>query len=259
MSGPLEIIILGSGTSTGVPVAGCRCSVCVSDHPRNHRTRCSILISYGGRNILIDSATDLRQQVLREGVGRIDAVLYTHAHADHLHGIDDLRPFSAASPSPIPLFGDAETLSRIRTSFDYIFSDEVDPGYRPNLQPREISAAFDLFGLRVEPVPLVHGKGGSLGYRLGPFAYLTDCSAIPPSSAERLQNLEALVIDGLRFAPHSTHFNIPQAIEAAKQLGAKRTFLTHLSHDVDYPRHSPGLPPGVAFAYDGLRLHLQHC
>lgn len=255
MTGMLEVTILGSGTSTGVPMAGCRCAVCTSDAPENRRTRCSVLLSHEGRHVLVDTSTDLRQQALREGIDRIDAVLYTHAHADHLHGIDDLRPFNR-STAPIPLYGDPATLQRVRQTFDYIFSDEIDPGYRPRLETRPVTGPFELFGLRIDPIPLRHGQGNSLGYRIGPFAYLTDCSAIPPSSAERLKGLEVLVIDGLRFTPHATHFNIPQAIAAAESLGARRTLLTHLSHDVDHPRHSAGLPPGVEFAFDGQRLRL---
>ncbi len=255
----LDVVILGSGTSTGVPVLGCRCRVCTSPNPRNHRTRCSALVRFGERAILIDTATDLRQQALREKVRGIDAVLYTHTHADHLHGIDDLRTFSNHASEPIPIYGDGATLGRIASSFGYIFSDDPEQGYRPKLERRLIDPAhapFDLFGLTVEPIPLTHGRGASLGYRIGPFAYLTDCNAIPPASAARLRGLDALVIDALRFAPHATHFNIDGAIAAARALGARRTFLTHLSHDVDYGRHASQLPDGIAFAYDGLRLRV---
>lgn len=250
----LEVTILGSGTSTGVPVAGCRCEVCTSGNPRNDRSRCSVLLTHEGHNILVDTSTDLRLQALREGIDRIDAVLYTHAHADHLHGIDDLRPYNLNSKAPIPIYGDPATLQRVRQTFDYIFSDETGTGYRPRLETHPVTGPFDLFGLRIEPIPLRHGRGNSLGYRVGPFAYLTDCNAIPPASAERLDGVEVLVIDGLRFTPHDTHFNIPQAVAAGEALGARRTLLTHLSHDVDYGRHSEGLPPGAEFAYDGQRL-----
>lgn len=250
----LEVTILGSGTSTGVPVAGCRCAVCTSADPRNNRTRCSVLLRWRERSILVDTSTDLRLQALREGIDRIDAVLYTHAHADHLHGIDDLRPFNLNSRAPIPIYGNPATLQRVRQTFDYIFSDEGGNGYRPRLETHPVTAPFDLFGLRIGPVPLRHGRGSSLGYRIGPFAYLTDCNAIPPASAGELQGVEVLVIDALRFTPHDTHFNIPQAIAAGRSLGARRILLTHLSHDVDYGRHSEELPPGAEFAYDGQRL-----
>ncbi|MBE0598533.1 MAG: MBL fold metallo-hydrolase [Desulfuromonadales bacterium] len=252
----MQVTILGSGTSTGVPQAGCRCPVCTSDLPRNARTRCSILVSFAGRNLLIDTATDLRQQVLREKISRIDAVLYTHTHADHLHGIDDLRPFNLVARGAIPVFGSRESIQVIRRVFAYIFDEAPDPGYRPNLTTFPVVGPFSLFGLPVLPIPLRHGRGHSLGYRLGPLAYLTDCSAIPPESEPLLQGLELLIIDGLRFTPHATHFNIPQALAAAARLAPRRTLLTHLSHEVDHDRHSADLPPGIEFAYDGQQLSL---
>lgn len=252
--GELKVVILGSGTSTGVPVPGCSCDVCLSPSPRNSRTRCSILISWGGRNILVDTSTDLRQQVLREKIGHIDAVLFTHTHADHVNGIDDLRPFNMTSGEAIPIFGSAETLAVIRRNFGYIFDENPGPGYRPRLIAREVDGPFSLFGLTVDPLPLLHGEGRSLGYRFGPFAYLTDCSEIPAASERRLHNLEALLIDGLRFRPHTTHFNVPQALAAAARVKPRRTLITHLSHDVDHDRHSPILPAGAEFAFDGQRL-----
>jgi phosphoribosyl 1,2-cyclic phosphate phosphodiesterase len=254
--GAMTVTILGSGTSTGVPVPGCSCSVCTSEDPQNARTRCSVLLSSGGKNILIDTATDLRQQVLREKVSHIDAVLYTHTHADHIHGIDDLRSFNMVSGQAIPIFGSPETLAVIRRNFGYIFDDELEPGYRPRLETREIDGPFDLFGLRVEPLNLQHGSGFSLGYRVGSFAYLVDCNAIPVETLPRLRNIETLVIDALRFRPHTTHFNIAQALEVADRLGARRTFLTHLSHDVDHARDAALLPPGVELAYDGQRIEV---
>lgn len=256
MSAELEVTILGSGTSTGVPVIGCDCPVCSSGLAQNQRTRCSALLSWEGRQILIDTATDLRQQALREKLTRVDAVLYTHTHADHLHGIDDLRTFNPRDGGSIPIYGSAATLAAIGRNFHYIFSAGLDPGYRPRLEPREIAGPFELFGLPIEPIPLRHGQGETLGFRIGPFAYLTDVSAIPPASELRLQGLELLVLDGLRFSPHNTHFNVPQALAVAKRLRVPRTVLTHLSHEIDHLRHGAELPPGVEFAYDGQRLGL---
>ncbi|WP_305043523.1 GPMC system MBL fold metallohydrolase [Geoalkalibacter sp.] len=250
----LDVIVLGSGTSTGVPTLGCSCAVCTSQTPENQRTRCSLLLSSGGRNILIDSATDLRQQALREGIGHLDAVLYTHTHADHVNGIDDLRAFNMHSGQAIPIYGDAPSIAGIQRVFAYIFDEELEPGYRPRLEPRVIGGPFELFGLPIQPVPLHHGSGGSLGFRIGPFAYLTDCSAIPETSLPLLRDLHTVIIDGLRFRPHSTHFNIPQAIQAMRDLHVKRIILTHLSHDIDHHRHGAALPPGAEFAYDGQRL-----
>lgn len=254
--GVLTVTILGSGTSTGVPVPGCSCAVCTSDDPQNVRTRCSVLLSSGGKNILIDTATDLRQQVLREKIAHIDAVFFTHTHADHIHGIDDLRAFNMVSGQAIPIFGSAATLAVIRQNFGYIFDPELEPGYRPRLEIRQIDGPFELFGMSIVPLPLQHGSGTSLGYRIGSFAYLVDCSAIPEESLSRLQNIETLVIDALRFRPHTSHFNIEQALDVARRLSVRQTFLTHLSHDVDHATHAAQLPPGVAFAYDGQRIEV---
>lgn len=256
MSGTLEVCILGSGTSTGVPVIGCGCEVCRSPLPQNQRTRCSALLSWQGRQILIDTATDLRQQALREQLTRVDAVLYTHTHADHLHGIDDLRTLNPVDGSFIPIYGSVETLEAIGRNFHYIFNAGPDPGYRPRLERRPITGPFELFGLPVQPIPLLHGSGETLGFRIGPFAYLTDVSAIPEDSEALLQGLGLLVLDGLRFSAHTTHFNVAQAVAVAQRLRVPRTLLTHLSHEIDHQRHGAGLPPGVEFAYDGLRLRI---
>jgi phosphoribosyl 1,2-cyclic phosphate phosphodiesterase len=254
MSTELHVVILGTGTSTGVPVPGCSCPVCSSHLPQNQRTRCSALLSWGGRNVLIDTATDLRQQVLREKISRIDAVLFTHTHADHVHGIDDLRPFNRRGQGPIPLYGAAADLATLRRAFSYIFHSEGHAGYRPRLELREIHAPFELFGRTVQPVPLRHGRDASLGYRIGPFAYLTDCNEIPESSACLLRDLEVLVIDALRLTPHDTHFNLSQALQQVERLRPRRTLLTHLSHEIDHDGHRQLLPAGVEFAYDGQRI-----
>ena len=254
----LKITILGSGTSTGIPVVGCRCPVCLSQHPRNQRTRCSALISYNGHNILIDTATDLRLQALREDIRHIDAVFYTHSHADHLHGIDDLRGFNLSSKKAIPLYGSQQTLNRIRTSFSYIFDKSEPATYIPQLTLHPIEATVELFGLSIQPIAMKHGLMPTFGYRCGPLAYLTDCNAIMPSSMNLLHNLELLILDGLRFTPHSTHFNIPQAIEVARQIGAKQTLLTHLSHEVDHQLHDQELPAGINLAYDGQQFSFLH-
>jgi len=250
----LKLTILGSGTSTGVPVLGCHCAVCTSDDPRNNRTRCSVLLEWGGYKILVDTATDFRLQALREKIEQVDAVLFTHAHADHVHGIDDLRTFTLRSGKAIPIYASSGVINRIEGLFSYIFSDTDAPGYRPRLEVNAVDTPFPLFGQTVTPVPLLHGPGESQGYRVGNLAYLVDCSAIPESSWASLQNLDVLVIDALRFREHASHFNISQAIEVAEKLQAKRTLLTHLTHDIDYPRHAAGLPEGVEFAYDGLTL-----
>ncbi len=252
----LKITVLGSGTSTGVPVIGCRCAVCLSNHPCNQRTRCSALLSYGKYNILIDTSTDLRQQALREDIRHINAVFYTHSHADHVHGIDDLRGFNLRSKVPIPLYGSNQTLATIRKSFSYIFDKSVPYSYIPRLELHPIDQPIELFGLEITPIPMLHGRMETFGYRCGPFAYLTDCNAIPPSSLALLENLELLILDGLRFTPHNTHFNIPQAIDMAQKINAKLTLLTHLSHEVDHPVHDQELPKGINLAHDGQQFTL---
>lgn len=252
----LTITILGSGGSPGVPMPGCDCEVCNSTDPHDQRTRCSALLSYAGHNLLIDMATDLRQQALRENLRKIDAVLLTHTHADHLHGIDDLRPFNRHIEGPIPIFASAVDAAHLQRVFPYIFTDDIQEGYRPQLETRIFSGPFSLYGQQIVPVPLQHGRGASYGFRLGPFAYLTDCSAIPDTSCELLAGVTTLVIDGLRIRPHITHFNVTEAVAAAKRIGAEKTWLTHLNHEIFHERHGRQLPPGFAFAYDGLKIQL---
>lgn len=251
----MKITILGSGTSTGVPMVGCGCPGCSSDDPKDKRTRASLLICHDGRSILVDAATDLRFQALREGIGRIDAVLFTHPHADHVNGIDDLRGFHFLHRDIIPCYGSRDTLATLEAGFRYIFHEHEGSGYTPLLQPVEVDGPFGLFGLDVVPVPLMHGRTAALGYRIGSFAYLTDCSAIPEQSLPLLEGLELLVIDGLRWNPHPFHFNIEAAIAATRPLGPARTVLTHLTHDVLFA-DGGRLPPGYEFAWDGMTFDI---
>lgn len=252
----LRITMLGSGTSTGVPVIGCDCRVCSSSNPRNRRLRCSVLLELGSRVVLVDTSTDFRQQALRYGLQRLDAVLFTHAHADHVCGLDDVRPFNFRQGEAIPCYGSAVTLERIRQMFAYVFEPEGEGGGKPQLELREVRGPFTLFGHRVVPVPLRHGSLEVFGYRLGPFAYLTDCHAIPEASFALLAGVEVVILDALRYRPHPTHFNIDQALAAAARIGARETYFTHLTHEVDHDAPEVPLPPGVAFGYDGLQLHL---
>jgi len=234
-----------------VPMVGCACPVCSSDDRRDKRTRASLLIRHNGKNILVDTSTDLRRQALREQIPRIDAVLFTHSHADHINGIDDLRGFHFLHKEIIPSFASHTTFARLKKGFSYIFEEIEGSGYTPLLHPTEVSAPFDLFGLTIIPVPLEHGRTSSLGFRVGSFAYLTDCSAIPDSSLPLLKGLELLVIDGLRWTKHPFHFDIETAIEVAKALNARRIVLTHLTHEVAYADRNR-LPAGVEFAFDGM-------
>lgn len=249
-----SLLILGSGTSTGVPMIGCHCPVCRSDDPRNQRSRCSALIRCAGQHILIDTAPDLRFQALREGLQEIDAVLYTHTHADHVHGIDDLRAFNLRNQPSIPLYGSPECLRTLRQNFRYIFIPRADGGFRPRLRLEPITGPFTIGAVPIIPLPIEHGFDQVLGYRIGNIAYLTDCNRIPAATVAALSGIETLVIDGLRFSPHPTHFTIPEAIAFAQSLAIKRTILTHLTHDVDARQHGAALPRGVEFAYDGQVL-----
>lgn len=250
----MRIIVLGCGTSTGVPVIGCHCAVCASTDPRNKRTRSSALVQTGGKNLLIDTSTDLRAQSLANGIERIDAVLFTHPHADHIHGIDDLRSFNLHQEGPIPCYGNAFTIDRIKVMFDYIFRKDGRDGWKPNLTTSVVDSAFDVFGIKIIPVEIFHGEASIFGYRIGKFAYLTDCSSIPAETIEMLKGVEVIIIGALRYKPHPTHFSVQQAIEASKAIGAKRTILTHLSHGLDYTADAPG--EGVELACDGLTIDI---
>jgi phosphoribosyl 1,2-cyclic phosphate phosphodiesterase len=249
----MKITILGCGTSTGVPIVGCRCPVCSSPDPRDNRTRASIFVETGGNNILIDTSTDLRRQALRENISRIDAVFYTHSHADHVNGIDDLRGFHFINRKVVPCFGGQPTLDDLNRIYRYIFTGAEEDGYPQLLEPHVICDPFHLFGLRIVPVPLLHGTMPCMGYRIDDVAYLTDCSVIPDSSIAMLQGLDILIIDGLRYLPHTTHFNIEKALEVIQLLSPRRAVLTHLTHDVAYAEREK-LPDGVDFAFDGMIL-----
>jgi phosphoribosyl 1,2-cyclic phosphate phosphodiesterase len=251
----MKITILGCGTSTGVPMVGCSCPVCTSDNLRDRRTRASLLLNYDRHSVLIDTSTDFRAQALRQQLRRIDAVLFTHSHADHVNGIDDLRGFHFLHKEIIPCYGSRETLETLQSCFSYIFNEYPGSGYTPLLAPHEVSDPFELFGQTITPITLLHGKMVTFGYRIGNCAYLTDCSAIPEPSEALLQNLELLIIDGLRWTEHPFHFNIPGAIAAAGRLRASRTVLTHLTHEVAYAE-AGALPPGVEYAFDGMEFDL---
>jgi len=251
----MKITILGSGTSTGIPMVGCHCQVCESTDQHDKRTRASILVECGGQRILVDTSTDLRSQMLREAVPQIDAVLLTHTHADHIHGIDDLRGFHFIHRRVIPCYGSPETMARVTASFAYIFEGLSSEGYSPLMTPFTLEAPIKLFGCTVQPVPIYHGSLKATGYRFDNAAYLTDCSEITEASLKLLQGLDLLIIDALRYSPHPNHFNIEGALQVVRQLRPHRTLLTHLTHEV---HHSDGarLPEGVEFAYDGLTVEL---
>jgi phosphoribosyl 1,2-cyclic phosphate phosphodiesterase len=250
----LRVTMLGSGTSTGVPVIACTCAVCTSDEPRNRRWRPGLKIETGRGVLLVDTSTDLREQALRFGLERVDGVLFTHAHADHIFGLDDVRIFNFRQQAAIPCYGSAETLAAIRRIFAYAFEATQAGGGKPQLDLIEVREPFQVLGQAVVPVPVWHGEMEVFGYRFGSFAYVTDCNLIPESSLRLLEGVETLILDALRYRPHSTHFSIQEAVEAAARIGASRTVLTHLSHEVDYAAPQFPLPEGVELGYDGLVL-----
>lgn len=254
----MKIRILGSGTSHGVPVIGCGCRVCRSTDPRDARTRASILVEWDQARILVDAGPEFRIQALRAGIDRLDAVLITHAHADHIHGMDDLR--SLCSKAALPVYGNRAAIEEFAARFDYVFRATQAGGGKPQFAPQAVAGPFAAGGRTVVPVPVKHGGLDILGYRLGDFAYLTDTSAIPEGSFALLAGVRDLLIDGLRFRPHSTHFSIDQAVEAARRIGASRAWITHLCHDASHAeleeylrvRSRPGA--AIAPAWDGLEI-----
>jgi len=252
----MRVTMLGSGTSTGVPVIGCTCSVCTSDNPRNKRWRAGLRLELERGVALVDTPTDFRAQALRYGVHRVDAVLFTHAHADHVFGLDDLRIFNFRQRTAIRCYASAPTLAMLRRYFAYAFEDGQEGGGKPVLDLVEVREPFDLLGRRIVPVPVWHGELEVYGYRLGDFAYVTDCSRIPEESFRLLEGVRILVLGALRYRPHPTHFTVEEAIQAAARIGAERTFLTHLTHDIDHDAPAVRFPPGVAFGYDGLTLEV---
>jgi phosphoribosyl 1,2-cyclic phosphate phosphodiesterase len=252
-----RVVILGSGTSHGIPMIGCTCPVCTSPDPRDKRTRTSALVETAGRSFLIDTSPELRIQCLACGISRVDAVLYTHSHADHIVGLDDLRRFNSLQQSVLRCYGDASTLRSLRHMFSYAFREMPDyPSSKPHLEAVEIDGPFDVLGVPIVPIPLFHGRLPILGFRLGPVGYCTDCSAIPDESLDLLKGLRVLILDGLRRRPHPTHFNLDQAVEMASQIGAERTFFTHIAHELPHAATNAELPAGMALAYDGQVIEL---
>ncbi|HUT23665.1 MAG TPA: MBL fold metallo-hydrolase [Sumerlaeia bacterium] len=255
----MRIRVLGSGTSTGVPAVGCECPVCRSRAPENKRLRSSILVERAGRGILVDCSTDFRQQALLYGLDRIDAVLMTHDHADHINGIDDLRPLCAASDRPVPVYGDETVLETFRRRFRYCFHPPQTGGGVPNLDLRPIEPAvpFLVDGLEVVPAPVKHGVLDILGFRLGPdLAYLTDCSAVPDSSLALLRGVKVLIVDALRPKPHPTHFGLGQALEFSRRLRPEQTWFTHISCRLEHFAANASLPSDAQLLHDGQVIEI---
>ncbi len=253
----MHITFLGTGTSGGVPVINCDCEVCRSDNPKNKRLRSSVMIETQGVNLLIDTSVDMRQQFLRHPFPRIDAVLYTHAHADHIFGLDEIRRFNYLQKEIIPVYGNVQTMERLKIIFPHAFHEQGLHAGVPNLKGYEVEKTFRVKGVTVEPIPLWHGDLPILGYRIGSFAYCTDVSRIPEESYVLLKGLDLLVLDALREKPHPTHFNLQQALSEARKINAQRTYFIHMSHNLDHEKHGRLLPQGMEFSYDGLQLELR--
>jgi phosphoribosyl 1,2-cyclic phosphate phosphodiesterase len=254
----MRITFLGSGTSTGVPVVGCSCAVCTSNDPRNKRLRQSVKIEMKGKHFLIDTSPDLRLQLLKYPIPRLDFVLFTHSHSDHLMGLDDIRPFNFRQREAIQAFANPMTAAAIRRAFNYIWSDSQIGGGKPQLDLIEIEGPFVHEGIAITPLPVTHGDWTILGFRIGDFAYITDTNGIPDATMKLLAGVEILALDGLRISPrHPTHFVIEEAVAVAKQINARETWLIHLTHEVDHETVEATLPEGIKLAYDGLVLDLK--
>jgi phosphoribosyl 1,2-cyclic phosphate phosphodiesterase len=254
----MRVTFLGTGTSTGVPVVGCSCRVCTSTNPKNYRLRQSVSIESNGKHFLIDTTPDLRLQLLKHPIPRLDFVLFTHSHSDHLMGLDDIRPFNFRQRESIHAFTNAQTAKAIRRAFSYIWdmSSQVGGG-KPQLELHEIEEPFTHDGVEIIPIPVTHGDWTILGFRIGGFAYITDTNGIPDSSMELLRDLDVLALDGLRPAPrHPTHFVIDEAVASAQKIGARETWLIHLAHEVEHEEVDAKLPDGIRLAWDGLVLDL---
>jgi phosphoribosyl 1,2-cyclic phosphate phosphodiesterase len=255
------LTFLGTGTSMGVPTLGCDCAVCTSTDPHNRRTRPSIRLSYSDHTVLIDTGPDFHAQALREGIRRIDAVLYTHSHADHVMGFDDLRPLSFHTESGLPIYADEATANNIERIFEYTFRKKDRYPTSARVQIHRIDptpgSGTELFGACFQRIPVTHGVQEITGYRFGSAAYLTDMSDLPDASIPLLQNLDVLIIDALRHDPHPSHSNLENSIAIVERLKPRRAFFTHMSHDLDHDSTNANLPPHIRLAYDGLQINFE--
>lgn len=267
----MKVTVLGSGTSHGVPAIGCDCAVCRSSDPRDRRTRPSIVIELpaiddgdavpalkaGVRSVLVDTSTDLRAQALAHDLRRVDAILFTHSHADHVFGLDEVRRYNAMQRSSISCYADETTVANLRRMFAYIFDGATQiGGGLPQLSLFRIAGEFSLGAVDIVPVTLFHGRLPILGFRIGSFAYLTDCNRIPDESWPRLAGVRTVILDALRHRPHPTHFSVREAIDVVHRLGAERAYFTHICHDLPHAETCAQLPAGIELAYDGLVLEI---
>lgn len=255
----IELTVLGSGTSVGVPMVGCRCATCTSPDPRDRRMRASVMLRWGEeegkeRILVIDTTPEFRLQMLRVAAPRLDAVLLTHHHADHIHGLDDIRPYCFLQNQAIPIYGPPATLTWVRQHYAYIWEAKQEGGGLPRVELFPVEREFSVGSVTITPIPVFHGIEPVYGYRIGDLAYLSDVSSIPESSLGMLRGIRILFLDAVRYTPHPTHFHLEAAVEMAKRLAPEQTFLTHLNHDFLHARLEQELPPGIAPAYDGLTV-----
>ncbi len=253
----IELLFLGTGTSAGIPMIGCKCPTCTSPDPRDKRTRPSVVISYNDTRVLVDTTPELRLQCVAHAVDRIDALVYTHAHADHVMGLDDVRRFNAIKGGPLDVWADAMTFDGLTHCFGYAFKTPSPETtlFRPHLVHREISAPFAINGITWTPIPLFHGEMPVLGFRVGRLAYCTDVSRIPEESLALLEGLDVLVLDALQWKKHATHLSVEEAMDVSKRIGAKQTLFTHIAHALAHEETNKLLPPTMQLAYDGQRVH----
>jgi phosphoribosyl 1,2-cyclic phosphate phosphodiesterase len=251
------LTVLGSGTSMGVPTIGCSCRVCHSSDPHDRRTRPSIMLEFAERCVLIDTTPDFREQAIRENITRLDAILYTHAHADHILGLDDVRPLSFRSPEKIPLYAFDGTAEALENIFRYIFDANYKYGGIARVEMKRISGSVELFGACFEPIRIIHGDAPIHGFRFGSAAYLTDFSEIPAESMERLRGLDILFLDALRHRPHPTHSTVANSLALVEELKPRRAFFTHISHDLPHEETNRSFPEHVRLAHDGLKLEFE--
>jgi phosphoribosyl 1,2-cyclic phosphate phosphodiesterase len=252
-----SLTVLGSGTSMGVPTIGCDCRVCTSPDPHDRRTRPSVLLEFADRHVLIDTTPDFRWQAIRAGLRKLDAVLYTHGHADHILGLDDLRPLSFRHPGRLPLYASDHAARSLRETFSYIFDEQNTYPSKAQVELKAINGEFELFGAGFRPIEVMHGDEPIHGFRFGSAAYLTDFSDIPAASRQQLRGLDVLFLDALRHTPHPTHSTVENSLKLVEELAPRRAFFTHISHDLPHAETNASLPPHVRLAHDGLKLEFE--